>query len=37
MVPNYFSFFLLGNESISQPLESRLIFKIALINGMTHK
>ena len=37
MVTNYFSFFLLGNESISQHLKSRLVFKIALINGVRHK
>ena len=37
MVTNYFSFFLLGNESISQPPESKLVFEIALINGMKHK
>ena len=34
MVTNYFS---LGNESISQPPESKLVFEIALINGMRHK
>lgn len=34
MATNYFSFLPSGNEFVFQPLESRLVFEIALINGM---
>lgn len=37
MATNYFSFLPSGNEFVFQPLESRLVFEIALINGMRQK